>query len=224
MLGLWCLDFSWLDFVCSGELWRAKQHAMLSGFAVGLSLIVAIGAQNAFVLKQGLKQRYVFWICLVCALSDSLLILLGVAGFAEVVERYPNLVHMSKLFGAVFLLTYGARHFYSAYKIQQSLLPTEHAPESFVQIILLCLAFTWLNPHVYLDTVILVGSISTQYSDHQWWFAFGAVCSSWLFFFSLGYGAKLLLPWFQKPISWKILDVLIGLMMWGIALSLIYSA
>lgn len=201
----------------------AEIYAIFSGFLVGLGLIVAIGAQNAFVLKQGLKQQYVFWICLVCALSDSLLILLGVAGFAQVIQHFPKLVDISKYLGALFLLIYGAKHFYSAYAVTQSLVPAEHTPKNFLQIIGVCLAFTWLNPHVYLDTVVLVGSVSTQYGLYKWYFAFGAVCSSWLFFYALGYGAKFLLPRFQKPLSWKILDMVIGVMMWGIALSLLLS-
>lgn len=198
-------------------------HAWVSGFVIGLGLIVAIGAQNAFVLKQGLKQQAIFWVCLVCAVSDSLLIMLGVAGFAEVVQHHPEILQLSKYLGAVFLWIYGAKHFYSAYHMSQVMQPSEQNTASFLHIILVCLAFTWLNPHVYLDTVILVGSISTQYSGGQWYFAMGAVVASWLFFFSLGYGAKFLLPWFQKPIAWKVLDVIIGLMMWGIAFSLCMS-
>ncbi len=198
-------------------------NSLLSGFAIGLSLIVAIGAQNAFVLKQGLKQHYILWICVICALSDSILILLGVAGFAQVIENYPHIIAISKYLGALFLLTYGAQHFYSAYQTQQAISLNTDSPSSLQHIILLCLAFTWLNPHVYLDTVILMGSISTQYALYKWWFALGAVISSWLFFFSLGYGAKLLLPWFQSPKAWKVLDMLIGMMMWGIALSLLFN-
>lgn len=204
-------------------LWSDELNAIVSGFAVGLGLIIAIGAQNAFVLKQGLKQQYVFWICLVCAFSDSLLILLGVAGFAQVIAHFPKLVEVSKYLGALFLFIYGAKHFYSAYAVTQTLEPAEHTPQNFLQIILICLAFTWLNPHVYLDTVILVGSVSTQYDIYKWYFAFGAVCSSWLFFYSLGYCAKFLLPWFKKPLSWKVLDIVIAMMMWGIALSLVLS-
>lgn len=198
-------------------------NSLLSGFAIGLSLIVAIGAQNAFVLKQGLKQHYVFWICVICALSDSILILLGVAGFAQVIEHYPHVVVISKYLGALFLLIYGAQHFYSAYRIQQAISLNTDSPSSLQRIILLCLAFTWLNPHVYLDTVVLMGSIATQYALYKWWFALGAVISSWFFFFSLGYGAKLLLPWFQNPKAWKVLDVIIGMIMWGIALSLVLN-
>lgn len=197
--------------------------SLFSGFAVGLSLIVAIGAQNAFVLKQGLKQQYVFWICVICALSDSILILMGVAGFAQVIAHYPHMVMISKYLGALFLLVYGAQHFYSAYRTQQTISLDTDSPSSLKRMLMLCLAFTWLNPHVYLDTVILMGSISTQYTLYKWWFALGAVISSWFFFFSLGYGSKFLLPWFQNPKAWKVLDVLIAMIMWGIAFSLLFN-
>ncbi len=201
----------------------AEFHAVMSGFLIGLSLIVAIGAQNAFILKQGLKQHYVFLICTICAFSDSLLIILGVAGFAQVIQHYPQVVEVSKYFGALFLIIYGAQHFYSAFKHQKSLSLTEAHPDHLLKVIALCLAFTWLNPHVYLDTVVLVGSISTQYDVNKWWFAFGAVCSSWLFFFSLGYATKFLIPFFQKAKAWKILDTVIGIIMWSIAISLLLS-
>lgn len=197
--------------------------SFISGFAIGLSLIVAIGAQNAFVLKQGLKQHYIFWICLICALSDSILIIMGVAGFTQIIEHYPNVVSVSKFLGALFLMIYGSQHFYSALRSQQSIELNPDSPVSLQRIILLCLAFTWLNPHVYLDTVVLMGSISTQYTLYKWWFATGAVISSWLFFFSLGYGAKFLLPCFQSPKAWKILDIIIGIIMWCIAFSLLLN-
>ncbi|AMW78438.1 amino acid transporter [Acinetobacter sp. TGL-Y2] len=198
-------------------------NSLLSGFAIGLSLIVAIGAQNAFVLKQALKQHYILWICVICAGSDSILILLGVAGFAQVIEHYPHVVIVSKYLGTLFLLIYGAKHFYSAYRTEQAISLDADSPSSLQRIVLLCLAFTWLNPHVYLDTVVLMGSISSQYAPYKWWFALGAVISSWLFFFSLCYGAKFLLPWFQNPKAWRVLDILIGMMMWGIALSLVLN-
>lgn len=194
-----------------------------SGFAVGMSLIVSIGAQNAFVLKQGLKQQHVFWICVTCALSDTILILLGIFGFARVIEHYPNALMFSKYLGAGFLFYYGLQHAISAFKSTAVLAPSEQFTEHFLRVLMICLAFTWLNPHVYLDTVILMGSISTQYSLGKWWFALGAVCASWLFFFSLGYGAKLLTPWFQHPRAWKVLDALIACTMWTIAGSLILS-
>ena len=120
-------------------------------------------------------------------------------------------------------MIYGAKHFYSAYRTEQAISLDADSPSNLQRIVLLCLAFTWLNPHVYLDTVVLMGSISTQYAPYKWWFALGAVISSWLFFFSLGYGAKFLLPWFQNPKAWRVLDILIGMMMWGIALSLVLN-
>ncbi|MDM1324573.1 LysE/ArgO family amino acid transporter [Acinetobacter pseudolwoffii] len=196
---------------------------MVSGFAVGMSLIVSIGAQNAFVLKQGLKQQHIFLVCLTCALSDTILILLGVFGFAHIIEHYPNAVMFSKYIGAGFLFYYGLQHAINAFKSTEVLAPSDQVTAHFLQVLMICLAFTWLNPHVYLETVILIGSISTQYSLEKWWFALGAVCASWFFFFSLGYGAKILTPWFQHRHAWKVLDALIACTMWIVAGSLILS-
>ena len=198
-------------------------HTYIQGLLVGLSLIVAIGAQNAFVLKQGLKQQHVFWVCVICALSDSILILLGVLGFARVIEHYPDIIIFSKYIGAGFLFYYGLQHAINAFKSTEVLAPSDQVTAHFLQVLMICLAFTWLNPHVYLETVILIGSISTQYSLGKWWFALGAVCASWFFFFSLGYGAKILTPWFQHRHAWKVLDALIACTMWIVAGSLILS-
>ncbi|MEG1709564.1 MAG: LysE/ArgO family amino acid transporter, partial [Acinetobacter sp.] len=179
----------------------------LQGLAIGLSLCVAIGAQNAFVLKQGLKQQYVFWICLVCAISDSILITLGVTGFSSVVKSHPQIIDLAKYFGILFLILYGAQHFSQAFKGEQNLHFLEQQENSLWKIILICLAFTWLNPHVYLDTVVLIGAISTQYESTKLYFALGAISASWLFFYALGYGARFLLPVFQNPQAWQVLDV-----------------
>ncbi|ENX62522.1 MULTISPECIES: LysE/ArgO family amino acid transporter [Acinetobacter] len=195
--------------------------AFFYGLGIGFSLILAIGAQNAFVLKQGLKQQHVFWVCLICALSDSILIYLGVMGFSKIVIDFPLIVTIAKYFGAAFLFLYGLRNFYSAINNSSSLNPNEIEKDSLLKIIGMCLAFTWLNPHVYLDTVILVGSISVQFPDHLYLFAAGTILSSWIFFFALGYGARVLLPWFKKASSWRILDVVVGLMMWAIATKLL---
>ncbi|MEB6480580.1 LysE/ArgO family amino acid transporter [Acinetobacter vivianii] len=196
--------------------------AFFYGLGIGFSLILAIGAQNAFVLKQGLKQQHVFWVCLICALSDSILIYLGVTGFSKIVVDYPLIVTLAKYFGAVFLFLYGLRNFYSAIHNNAGLNPSEIEKDSLLKIIGMCLAFTWLNPHVYLDTVILVGSISVQFADQIYLFAAGTILASWIFFFALGYGAKVLLPLFKKAVSWKILDVLVGIMMWAIATKLLF--
>ncbi|OTG95036.1 LysE/ArgO family amino acid transporter [Acinetobacter sp. ANC 3832] len=198
-------------------------NTYLQGFGIGLGLILAIGAQNAFVLKQGLKKQHVFWLCLVCALSDSMLILFGVLGFSKLILLYPNLVVIAKYLGALFLLFYGAQHFYQAFKVQQCLQLSENQETKLLPMIMICLALTWLNPHVYLDTVVLIGTVSTQFPTTQIYFALGAMTASWIFFYSLGYGARLLLPLFQQTRSWQILDFLIACMMWGIAISLLLS-
>ncbi|MDQ9009994.1 LysE/ArgO family amino acid transporter [Acinetobacter gerneri] len=195
--------------------------AYLYGLGVGFSLILAIGAQNAFVLKQGLKQQYVMIVCAICALSDSILIYLGVVGFSKIIQQYPIIVELAKYLGAGFLFFYGLKSLYSAFYHQDVLEPSQIEPENLYKIIGLCLAFTWLNPHVYLDTVILIGSISAQFKADSIKFALGAMSASWIFFFSLGYAARLLLPVFRKAIAWKILDFIIGMMMWGIAISLL---
>ena len=192
----------------------------LYGMGTGFSLILAIGAQNAFVLKQGLKQQHVFWVCLICALSDAVLIHLGVMGFEKMIDRLPVIVILAKYFGALFLFCYGLRSFYSAITQDSVLKPSEIEKDALLKILGLCLAFTWLNPHVYLDTVILVGSISAQFSEQRYQFAIGAMLASCIFFFCLGYGASLLQPIFNQARSWRILDVIIGLMMWTIAVSL----
>ena len=198
-------------------------HTYLQGFAIGLSLIVAIGAQNAFVLKQGLKKQAVFWVCFVCALSDSILVVLGITGFATVIQLYPELVGFAKWAGAVFLLWYGLQHAIQAFKSNQSLHAGSQNEIQLSKIIIVCLALTWLNPHVYLDTVVLIGSISTQFEQTKLYFTLGVITASWLFFFSLGYGARVLIPVFANPKAWKVLDVVIALIMWSIAISLIMT-
>ncbi|ENU30519.1 MULTISPECIES: LysE/ArgO family amino acid transporter [unclassified Acinetobacter] len=190
------------------------------GFGIGSGLIVAIGAQNAFVLKQGLKQQYVFWLCFLCALSDSILIALGVLGFAELMTASPLLVTIAKYLGATFLLVYGAKAFYAAFKTTQTMQLESNHKQTLTQVLLTGLAFTWLNPHVYLDTIVLIGSVATQFED-KISFALGSIVASWIFFFSLGYGSRLLKPLFSNPKAWKVLDFMIGCMMWSIAVSLL---
>lgn len=192
----------------------------LYGISMGFSLILAIGAQNAFVLKQGLKREFVFTVCLICALSDALLISAGVFGFGKFISQYPQIVTVAKYAGALFLFAYGARNFASALKSNDGLLAKGEAVTSFGKVVALCVAFTWLNPHVYLDTVVFLGAISTQFND-KIAFALGAMSASFLFFFGLGFGARLLEPIFRKPKSWQILDVIIGIVMWAIALKLL---
>ncbi|GGG65879.1 amino acid transporter [Salipiger pallidus] len=197
-------------------------QSMLAGLGLGLSLILAIGAQNAFVLRQGLARSHVFAVCLVCALSDALLILAGVTGFGSLSQAAPWFETAMRWFGAAFLLWYGARSFLAAWRGGESLKAGASAG-SLRQAVLTCLALTWLNPHVYLDTVVLLGSVSAQY-DHQAGFAAGAMAGSFLFFFTLGYGARLLAPVFARPRAWQMLDAGIGVVMWAIAAKLILGA
>lgn len=194
--------------------------SLVAGFALGLSLILAIGAQNSFVLRQGLRGEFVLPVVLTCAVSDAILIVAGVAGFGALVEAAPVAVDVARWGGAAFLVGYGALNFVSAYRGGSSLATEGVDAPRLSKAIGTCLVLTWANPHVYLDTVVLLGGISAQYVD-PWAFAFGAVCSSFAFFFSLGYGAALLRGFFVNPLSWRILDVLIGLVMWMIAYRLI---
>ena len=191
------------------------------GFSLGLSLILAIGAQNAFVLKQGLKGEYVFLVSFICALSDAILILIGVSGFHILVSEFPSVVIVARYGGAIFLFVYGLLSFRTALRSGQKLVPGENHTGDWRKAALICLAFTWLNPHVYLDTVVLLGSVSTQFSGQTSYFTAGATSASFVFFFSLGYGARLLRPIFEKARSWQILEVIIGLIMWAIAAKLL---
>lgn len=192
----------------------------LPGFALGFSLILAIGAQNAFVLRQGLRKEHVFWICLTCAASDAALIAAGVTGIGAITRMLPWFEPAMRYGGAAFLTWYGARSLLSAWRGGSALDAGQAEGASLRRSLLIVLALTWLNPHVYLDTVLLIGSISSQYDDRLS-FALGAMTASFVFFFSLGYGASLLAPLFARPTAWRILDLIIGIVMWAIALKLL---
>lgn len=191
-----------------------------SGFALGFSLILAIGAQNAFVLRQGVRREHVLATVLICAFSDAILIAAGVTGFGALAQAVPGLEWGMRLFGAIFLLFYGARAFRAAWSGGQALDAGGEARHSLRGVAMTVLALTWLNPHVYLDTVVLVGSVAAQYEDRLG-FALGAVSASFTFFFMLGYGARLLTPLFAKPGAWRVLDLLVGAVMWTIAARLL---
>ncbi len=197
--------------------------AYLNGFGVAFSLILAIGAQNAFVLKQGLRREHVLAVVLVCALSDAVLISLGVFGFAALTEVLPRLAPVMLWLGAAFLFAYGSISFWRAWQGGATLDPAADAGTSLRAAVLFCLAITWLNPHVYLDTVLLIGSIASRFEGAEVGFWAGAVTSSFTFFAALGYGARLLAPVMARPAAWRVLEVLIGCVMWGIALGLIFK-
>ncbi|MEA1648353.1 LysE/ArgO family amino acid transporter [Nitrospirillum sp. BR 11164] len=194
----------------------------IAGLSMGLSLIIAIGAQNAFLLRQGLRGQHVFAVCLACALSDAILIGVGVAGFGTAAAWLPWLDPVMRYAGAAFLAWYGAKSLWSAWRSTGALTvgPQAEGPGP-VKTLLACLAITWLNPHVYLDTVVLLGTISTQFDGFQASFAAGAITGSFLFFFSLGYGATKLRPIFARPAAWRLLEGVIALVMWAIAVRLV---
>lgn len=195
--------------------------SFLPGFALSLTLILAIGAQNAFVLRQGLRREYVFWVCLTCAVSDALLIAAGVAGFGTLAEAVPWFETVMRYGGAGFLIWYGFQNAQSAWRGGEVLEATGQGTQSLRRAIWTLMALTWLNPHVYLDTVVLLGSISAQYPD-RFTFGIGAIMASFVFFFSLGYGARLLSPVFAKSRSWQVLDAIIAMTMWAIAAKLLF--
>ena len=192
----------------------------ITGFSIGFSLILAIGAQNAFVLKQGLIRQNVFLVCLICAASDAILITLGVSGFGEIITEYPIIESLARIGGALFLFTYGVLNLYSAQTKTHALEPTKKIQKSKRKTILTCLGFTWLNPHVYLDTVVMLGSISTQFENTAT-FALGAISASFVFFFSLGFGASKLTRYFEKPRTWRVLENLIGILMIFLGITLV---
>lgn len=195
--------------------------AILAGFFTSLSLIMAIGAQNAFILKQGLRNAHVLPLVLACAGSDAILITIGVFGFEQIEKIVPGILPFVKYGGAAFLFAYGFNAFRAAWRGGESLNPSSEPAQSLGRALITCLMITWLNPHVYLDTVLLLGSVSSQYDTGRYGFAFGAVAASFSFFFVLGYGARYLAPLFAKPSSWRVLEAIVGTMMWAIALGLL---
>jgi len=197
-------------------------NTLIAGFSLGLGLILAIGAQNAFVLKQGIRKHHVFWICLCCAVSDALLIVVGVGGFASLMALYPWIDPLTRYGGALFLFTYAVMSFKDAIHDESAMdYSGAEKPQSLRSALLVCLAFTWLNPHVYLDTLVLIGSVSTQYAEQRELFALGAVTASFVFFFSLGFGARYLSPLFAKPQAWRYLNTFVGCTMLVMATGLV---
>jgi L-lysine exporter family protein LysE/ArgO len=197
------------------------ETAFLKGFATSAALIVAIGAQNAFVLRCGLKREHVLAVVLVCALSDALLITLGVAGLGTLVQGSPRLLLLTRYGGALFLIIYGALAARRALH-SESLTARDESPMTLRAAIAACLAFTYLNPHCWLDTVVLLGAIASPLpADQRIGFGIGATSASFAWFFALGFGARLLRGVFARPLAWKILDATIALVMWAIAFSLL---
>ena len=198
-------------------------EAAVNGYFVSLSLILAIGAQNAFVLRQGLRREHVGPVVAVCALSDAVLIGAGVAGFGSLSAAVPWFGEAMRWLGVLFLLVYGALRFKAAARGGEALRPSEAASAPLAKVLATCLVLTWANPHVYLDTLVLIGSISAQYAPHQVVFGIAAACASLSFFTALGFGARLLAPVFARPVAWVWLEVGVGLTMWAIAAGLAFG-
>lgn len=198
-------------------------EALFGGYAVALSLIAAIGAQNAFVLRQGIRREHVGWVVLVCAASDAVLIAAGVAGFGAVSKTVPWLGEAMLWAGVAFLVVYGALRFRAAWQGGAALVLAGAAPVALRRVIVTCLLLTWANPHVYLDTVVLIGAISAQYAPHGLAFGIGAVAASASFFLALGYGARLLAPVMAQPRAWVVLEAIVGATMWAIAAALVFG-
>jgi L-lysine exporter family protein LysE/ArgO len=190
-----------------------------AGFAASVVLIVAIGAQNAFVLRQGLRREHVLPVVLTCALSDLVLILAGIAGLGAVIAAQPTAVTVIKWVGAAFLIGYAALAAKRAIR-PSGLRPTDRAPATLRATLLTCLALTYLNPHVYLDTVLLLGAVAQQH-PHRWLFGIGAAAASLVWFTALGAGAHKLAPVLARPAAWRILDGLIAVVMVAVAITLL---
>lgn len=211
---------------------------VLSGLGLGLSLIIAIGAQNVFVLRQGIRREHVLPVVIICAVSDALLIAAGVAGLGFVISAAPWLVVVARWAGALFLLAYGILAARRAWRGGEQLRVDQTDGESgaarsssagtvtatrtaLAPVIATALALTWLNPHVYLDTVLMLGSIAATHGDDRWLFAAGAITASILWFTALGFGARYLGRWLRTERSWRILDALIAIVMITLAVSLV---
>jgi L-lysine exporter family protein LysE/ArgO len=195
---------------------------VILGFVACFTLIAAIGAQNAFVLRQGIRGEHVLAVVAVCTVSDIVLIAAGIAGVGAVIAAHPSLLDIAKFGGALFLLGYGLLAARRAWR-PSALTPSEKAPARLLEVLFTCLALTWLNPHVYLDTVVLLGALANEHRDDRWLFGLGAVIASAVWFAGLGLGARRLVGLFATPLTWRILDGLIAVAMIGLGVSLAVS-
>ena len=195
----------------------------LAGFLTGLSLIVAIGAQNAYVLRLGLARNHVGVAVAICAGADALLIAIGVGGLGTIVQAHGDVLTAIALIGGTYLLWFAFRSFRSALH-PEVLLPSQQEPQAVAAVAVAVLGLTFLNPHVYLDTILLVGTIGASFGADRWWFALGAAIASLVWFSGLGFGARLLSPLMARPVTWRVLDAAIGVVMLAIAIVLVRSA
>ena len=200
-------------------------EGVTAGAMLGAGLILAIGAQNAFVLRQGLRREHVLLVVLTCLMGDIICISAGVAGVGGFIVSHPSFLAIATWGGALFLLYYGGLAAWRAIRARDRLLvETTGEKTPAMSVFLTALAFTFLNPHVYLDTVVLLGSLSTQYGDECWWFSLGAMLESVVWFFALGFGAQLLTPIFRRASAWRIFDAIVAVLLWILAASLILNS
>jgi L-lysine exporter family protein LysE/ArgO len=192
------------------------------GFIASFTLIAAIGAQNAFVLRQGIRREHVLPVVAMCTVSDIVLISAGIAGIGALISAHPSALNFAKFGGVLFLTGYGLLAGRRAWR-PSSLTPSERAPARLLDVLVTCAALTFLNPHVYLDTVVLLGALANEHRDDRWLFGVGAVTASAVWFVSLGLGARRLAGLFANPLTWRILDGLIAIMMIGLGVSLALS-
>jgi len=195
--------------------------ALITGFFTGMSLIVAIGAQNAFVIKQGLLRCHVTLVVFVCSLSDALLIILGTGGLGTIIQSRPDLLDVIRWFGVIYLTWFGFKSVRSALR-NETLTASNQSAESWKKVLLTVLAMTYLNPHVYLDTVIFVGSLANQFESQRWYFALGACIASGIWFSAIGYGARSASHLMSKPLFWRVLDSAIAAIMFTLAITLAF--
>ena len=200
-------------------------EGVTAGAMLGAGLILAIGAQNAFVLRQGLRREHVLLVVLTCLMGDIICISAGVAGVGDFIVSHPSFLAIATWGGALFLLYYGGLAAWRAIRARDRLLvETTGEKTPAMSVFLTALAFTFLNPHVYLDTVVLLGSLSTQYGDERWWFSLGEMLESVVWFFALGFGAQLLTPIFRRASAWRIFDAIVAVLLWILAASLILNS
>jgi len=192
---------------------------LVLGFVASFTLIAAIGAQNAFVLRQGIRREHVLPVVALCTVSDIVLISAGIAGVGALISAHPSALNIAKFGGAAFLVGYGLLAARRAWR-PSSLTPSESAPARLIEVLVTCAALTFLNPHVYLDTVVLLGALANEHRDERWMFGVGAVTASVVWFVGLGLGARRLAGLFANPLTWRILDGLIAVMMIGLGASL----
>jgi L-lysine exporter family protein LysE/ArgO len=195
---------------------------LLVGFLAALALIAAIGAQNAFVLRQGIRREHVLPVVLLCIAADASLIAAGIAGVGALINAHPGAVAVATYGGAAFLLCYGLLAAKRAWK-PSALTPADAAPAKLGAVLATCAALTFLNPHVYLDTVVLLGALANEHGDGRWFFGLGAVCASALWFTGLGFGARRLATFFATPRTWRLLDAFIAAFMLALGVSLVVS-